>query len=96
MTAPPPNSGGVAVAQWIGMLEAYDATHDLPAQNSTEYIHVMSEIGKRVFADRAEYMGDPDFVSVPVKRSLTLTILLNAQQIFSLPAFLIPQALSLV
>ncbi len=66
VTAPPPSSGGVAVAQWIGMLEAYDATHDLPAQNSTEYIHVMSEIGKRVFADRAEYMGDPDFVSVPV------------------------------
>ena len=67
ITAPPPSSGGVAVAQWIGMLEAYDATHDLPAQNSTEYIHVMSEIGKRVFADRAEYMGDPDFVSVPVE-----------------------------
>ncbi len=67
VTAPPPSSGGVAVAQWIGMLEAYDSTHDLPAQNSTEYIHVMSEIGKRVFADRAEYMGDPDFVSVPVK-----------------------------
>ena len=67
ITAPPPSSGGVALAQWIGMLEAYDATHDLPAQNSTEYIHVMSEIGKRVFADRAEYMGDPDFVSVPVK-----------------------------
>ena len=67
VTAPPPSSGGVAVAQWIGMLEAYDATHDLPAQNSTEYIHVMSEIGKRVCADRAEYMGDPDFVSVPVK-----------------------------
>ena len=67
VTAPPPSSGGVAVAQWIGMLEAYDATHELPAQNSTEYIHVMSEIGKRVFADRAEYMGDPDFVSVPVK-----------------------------
>ncbi len=67
VTAPPPSSGGVAVAQWVGMLEAYDATHDLPAQNSTEYIHVMSEIGKRVFADRAEYMGDPDFVSVPVE-----------------------------
>ncbi len=67
VTAPPPSSGGVAVAQWIGMLEAYENTHTLPTQNSTEYIHVMSEIGKRVFADRAEYMGDPDFVEVPVK-----------------------------
>ena len=66
VTAPPPSSGGVAVAQWIGMLEAYTKTHTLPEQNSTDYIHVMSEIGKRVFADRAEYMGDPDFVSVPV------------------------------
>ena len=66
VTAPPPSSGGVAVAQWIGMLEAYTATNDLPSHNSVEYIHVMSEIGKRVFADRAEYMGDPDFIDVPV------------------------------
>ena len=42
----------------------------LPDQNSTAYIHLMSEIGKRVFADRAEYMGDPDFVEVPVKALL--------------------------
>ncbi|OUX91663.1 MAG: gamma-glutamyltransferase [Alteromonas sp. TMED35] len=66
VTAPPPSSGGVAVAQWIGMLEAYTAQHEVPAHNSSEYIHIMSEIGKRVFADRAEYLGDPDFVSVPV------------------------------
>ncbi len=68
VTAPPPSSGGVAVAQWIGMLEAYNKTHALPEQNSVEYIHIMSEIGKRVFADRAEYMGDPDFIDVPVKQ----------------------------
>ena len=66
VTAPPPSSGGVAVAQWIGMLEAYTAQHELPTHNSSEYIHIMSEIGKRVFADRAEYLGDPDFVGVPV------------------------------
>lgn len=66
VTAPPPSSGGVAVAQWIGMLEAFTANRELPEQNSSEYIHIMSEIGKRVFADRAEYLGDPDFVSVPV------------------------------
>lgn len=66
VTAPPPSSGGVAVAQWIGMLEAFSTEHALPEQNSPKYIHIMSEIGKRVFADRAEYMGDPDFVSVPV------------------------------
>lgn len=69
VTAPPPSSGGVAVAQWIGMLDAY-TTMVTPStslkHNSLDYIHVMSEIGKRVFADRAQYMGDPDFVNVPV------------------------------
>ena len=66
ITAPPPSSGGVAVAQWIGMLDAYSDKHTPVQHNSTQYIHVMSEIGKRVFADRAEYMGDPDFIDVPV------------------------------
>ncbi|GGW79455.1 gamma-glutamyltranspeptidase [Alteromonas halophila] len=66
VTAPPPSSGGVAVAQWLNMLEAYATTHTMPAHNSPDYLHVMSEIGKRVFADRAEYLGDPDFVDVPV------------------------------
>ena len=66
VTAPPPSSGGVAVAQWLNMLEAYAKTHAMPSHNSPEYLHVMSEIGKRVFADRAEYLGDPDFVDVPV------------------------------
>lgn len=68
VTAPPPSSGGVAVAQWIGMLESYGSNHTLPDHNSAEYLHVMSEIGKRVFADRAEYLGDPDFVEVPVAK----------------------------
>lgn len=66
ITAPPPSSGGVAVAQWINMLNVVLETHKLPAHNSPEYIHLMSEIGKRVFADRAEYLGDPDYVEVPV------------------------------
>lgn len=70
ITAPPPSSGGVAVAQWISMLNEVLKNQTLPAQNSKEYIHLMSEIGKRVFADRAEYMGDPDFVEVPVKALL--------------------------
>ena len=69
VTAPPPSSGGVAVVQWIGMLDAY-STMAKPSKklehNSLDYIHIMSEIGKRVFADRAKYMGDPDFVDVPV------------------------------
>ncbi len=68
VTAPPPSSGGIAVAQWLNMLQAYADKHGMPAQNSPAYVHVMAEIGKRVFADRAEYLGDPDFVDVPVKQ----------------------------
>jgi len=71
VTAPPPSSGGVAVAQWLGMLESYTKSHSLPAHNSADYLHIMSEIGKRVFADRAEYLGDPDFIDVPVASLVT-------------------------
>ncbi|MEP4889489.1 MAG: gamma-glutamyltransferase [Aliiglaciecola sp.] len=65
ITAPPPSSGGIAVAQWLGMLDAVIQTNTLPKQNSTAYLHLVSEAGKRVFADRAEYLGDPDFIDVP-------------------------------
>jgi gamma-glutamyltranspeptidase / glutathione hydrolase len=68
ITAPPPSSGGIALTQ---MLQMKDAAHDLFAGvplNSPQYIHLVAEIEKRVFADRAEYLGDPGFVTVPVKR----------------------------
>ncbi|RDV26637.1 gamma-glutamyltransferase [Alteromonas aestuariivivens] len=65
ITAPPPSSGGVAVVQWLGMMEPW--LESLPEHNSSQYIHLLSEVGKRVFADRAEYLGDPDFVEVPVQ-----------------------------
>jgi gamma-glutamyltranspeptidase/glutathione hydrolase len=66
ITAPPPSSGGIALLQMLGM-KADDASLfkgvDL---NSPQYLHLVSEIEKRVFADRAEYLGDPDFWKVPV------------------------------
>jgi gamma-glutamyltranspeptidase / glutathione hydrolase len=68
ITAPPPSSGGIALTQ---MLQMKDAAHALFAGvplNSPQYIHLVAEIEKRVFADRAEYLGDPGFVTVPVKR----------------------------
>lgn len=65
ITAPPPSSGGIAVAQWLGMIETVIQSNPLPKQNSTAYLHLVSEAGKRVFADRAEYLGDPDFIDVP-------------------------------
>ncbi|TPH15174.1 gamma-glutamyltransferase [Litorilituus lipolyticus] len=65
ITAPPPSSGGIAILQWLTMYDLVkgDKTYE---HNSLEYMHSLAEIGKRVFADRAEYLGDPDFINVPV------------------------------
>ena len=70
LTAPPPSSGGIAIMQWLKMYELLsDKTLNGGAKlthNSTAYMHLLAEIGKRVFADRAEYLGDPDFIKVPM------------------------------
>lgn len=66
LAAPPPSSGGLALAQLLGMFEAAQPLFDGVAHNSAGYVHRLAEIEKRVFADRAEYLGDPDFVDVPV------------------------------
>ena len=68
ITAPPPSSGGVALMQMLQMKEDAASLFAGVALNSPQYIHLVSEIAKRVFADRAEYMGDPGFVQVPVAR----------------------------
>ncbi|MEN5303813.1 gamma-glutamyltransferase [Pseudomonas sp. TWI628] len=65
-TAPPPSSGGVALAQLLGIKEDRAADFKGVAHNSAQYIHLLSEIEKRVFADRADYLGDPAFTQVPV------------------------------
>ncbi|WP_407669329.1 gamma-glutamyltransferase [Paraglaciecola hydrolytica] len=66
LTSPPPSSGGIAIVQWLKMYEEIASQHTTLEHNSTQYIHLLAEIGKRVFADRAEYLGDPDFIEVPV------------------------------
>lgn len=66
LTSPPPSSGGIAIVQWLKMYDVLARQQPDLAHNSTAYIHLLAEIGKRVFADRAEYLGDPDFVEVPV------------------------------
>ena len=67
LTSPPPSSGGIAIIQWLKMYELITKSQEKRIHNSPEYLHLLAEIGKRVFADRAEYLGDPDFVKVPVK-----------------------------
>ncbi|WP_247664661.1 gamma-glutamyltransferase [Pseudoalteromonas sp. MMG010] len=66
LTSPPPSSGGIAILQWLKMYEMLKPKQQIE-HNSTLYVHLLAEIGKRVFADRAEYLGDPDFFDVPVK-----------------------------
>jgi gamma-glutamyltranspeptidase/glutathione hydrolase len=68
VTMPPPSSGGIALLQMLAMLEP----HDLSAlrHNSASKYHLFAEVMKRAFRDRAEYLGDPDFVTVPVMRLL--------------------------
>jgi gamma-glutamyltranspeptidase / glutathione hydrolase len=68
VTAPPPSSGGIALMQMLQMKEDAADLFRGVAVNSPQYIHLVSEIEKRVFADRAEYLGDPGFVNVPVAR----------------------------
>ena len=62
LTVPPPSSGGVALIEMLNVLEPLD----LGSPNSYQSIHVMAETMRRAYADRAAYLGDGDFVSVPV------------------------------
>ena len=65
VSMPPPSSGGVHVVQILNILSNFPL-HDW-GHNSAKSIHVMAEAEKRAYADRSEYLGDPDFVKVPVK-----------------------------
>jgi gamma-glutamyltranspeptidase/glutathione hydrolase len=70
ITAPPPSSGGVGLIQLLEMKQDARNLFAGVALNSPQYIHLISEIEKRVFADRAAYLGDPDFVANPTVRLL--------------------------
>ncbi|WP_020682525.1 gamma-glutamyltransferase [Marinobacterium rhizophilum] len=60
----PPSSGGTHVVQILNMLEGYPIEES--GHNSAQTIHLMAEAMKRAYADRSEYLGDTDFVKVPV------------------------------
>jgi len=66
VTVPPPSSGGVLLLQMLAMLERVDLSVMRPEQR----IHYLAEVGRRAFADRAEYFGDPDFGAVPTEKLL--------------------------
>jgi gamma-glutamyltranspeptidase/glutathione hydrolase len=66
----PPSSGGFALLQLLTMRDLAGEHFRGLWHNSPQYVHLLAEIEKRVFADRAEYLGDPDFVQVPMARLL--------------------------
>ena len=61
----PPSSGGVALAQIFGMIAPYNLTEY--GHNSQKAIQVITEAERRAYADRSFFLGDPDFVDIPVK-----------------------------
>jgi gamma-glutamyltranspeptidase / glutathione hydrolase len=70
ITAPPPSSGGIGLLSLLAMKADLAPDFAGVPLNSAQYVHLLAEIEKRVFADRAEYLGDPDFVRVPVTELL--------------------------
>lgn len=65
ITMAPPSAGGIALIQLLNMMENYDIGK--LGWNSSKTIHLMTEAERRVYADRIEYLGDPDFVKVPLE-----------------------------
>lgn len=63
---PPPSSGGVVLIEILNILEGFDLAKR--GHGSSASMHVISEAMKLAFADRAHYLGDPDFVDIPVER----------------------------
>ena len=64
VSMPPPSSGGVVLLETLNILEGFPMP-DMK-QGSAPSLHVMIEAMKRAYADRARYLGDPDFISAPV------------------------------
>ncbi|WP_333613180.1 gamma-glutamyltransferase [Psychrobacter sp.] len=63
VSMPPPSSGGIHIVQILNILEGYPLKDY--GQNSAQTIHLMSEAMQLAYADRAEYLGDADFIDVP-------------------------------
>jgi gamma-glutamyltranspeptidase/glutathione hydrolase len=78
ISMPPPSSGGVLVTEMLNVLQRYDLAS--MGKDSGDYIHLVASTMKLAFADRAQHLGDPDFVEVPVAR---LTSMAHADELAS-------------
>ena len=70
VSMPPPSSGGIGIIQMLNILEGFDLA--AAGHNSAQYLHLLTESMRRSYADRAEFLGDPDFNSdMPVSRLIS-------------------------
>ena len=68
VTMPPPSSGGIHLIQMLNILENFEL--ETYEHNSYQYVSLLSETMKYAYADRSEYLGDPDFFEVPISEIL--------------------------
>ena len=80
ISMPPPSSGGVALLQLLKSVEPFNIS--AMGHNSPELIHLMTEAERRVYADRAEFLGDPDFYPVPVESLISASYNLDRMKNF--------------
>lgn len=80
----PPSSGGLCLAQIMKMIAPYDVSQYGP--NSLETIQIIVEAEKQAYSDRSYYLGDPDFVNIPVEDLLSGTYLKRRMANFSFDA----------
>ena len=77
----PPSSGGICLNQIMKMIEPFDLAQ--MGHNSVKAIQVITEAERRAYADRNSFLGDPDFVQLPVKELLDATYIKNRMSDFS-------------
>ncbi|MCX2961762.1 gamma-glutamyltransferase [Rodentibacter caecimuris] len=88
VTMPPPSSGGIHLVQLFNMLENYPLNEF--GANSAKTIHYLAESMKLAYADRSEYLGDPDFVKIPVSgltsKNYANSLIQNIRENYARPA----------
>jgi gamma-glutamyltranspeptidase/glutathione hydrolase len=77
----PPSSGGICLAQILKMIEPFEVGHY--KHNSEKYIQLLTEAERRSYADRNHYLGDPDFVKIPILQLLDKEYLYKRIESFS-------------
>ncbi|MFI0428681.1 gamma-glutamyltransferase [Mariniflexile sp. HMF6888] len=81
ISMPPPSSGGICLAQILKMIEPY-SLNDF-GHNSVKMIQVITEAERRAYADRNYFLGDPDFIEIPIKTLISSAYLKNRMKDFS-------------